>query len=40
MGFRQFSLRGLRTVSGEGRLGCLSINLRRKQTMGCSLTIA
>jgi transposase len=36
MGFRQFSLRGLRTVSSEGRLVCLSINLRRKQTMACS----
>ncbi len=29
MGFRQFSLRGLRKVSGEWSLVCLALNVKR-----------
>ena len=29
LGFRQFSLRGLKKVSGEWMLVCLALNLRR-----------
>ena len=33
LGFRQFSLRGLRKVSGEFNLVCLALNLRRMAHM-------
>lgn len=34
LGFRSFSLRGLRKVEGEWSLVCLALNLRRMATMG------
>jgi len=34
LGFRAFSLRGLRKVAGEWSLVCLALNLRRMATMG------
>lgn len=34
LGFRAFSLRGLRKVAGEWNLVCLALNLRRMATMG------
>ena len=33
LGFRQFSVRGLEKVSGEFRLVCLALNLRRMNGM-------
>ena len=33
LGFRQFSLRGLRKVAGEFNLVCMAMNLRRMATM-------
>jgi transposase len=37
LGFRAFSLRGLRKVAGEWSLVCLAMNLRRMATMGVNL---
>jgi len=37
LGFRAFSLRGLRKVAGEWSLVCLALNLRRMATMGVHL---
>ena len=37
LGFRAFSLRGLRKVAGEWNLVCLALNLRRMATMGVKL---
>lgn len=37
LGFRAFSLRGLRKVAGEWSLVCLALNLRRMATMGVKL---
>jgi hypothetical protein len=37
LGFRAFSLRGLRKVAGEWILVCLALNLRRMATMGVEL---
>jgi transposase/IS5 family transposase len=37
LGFRAFSLRGLRKVAGEWNLVCLALNLRRMATMGLKL---
>lgn len=37
LGFRAFSLRGLRKVEGEWSLVCLALNLRRMATMGVEL---
>ena len=37
LGFRAFSLRGLRKVEGEWSLVCLALNLRRIATMGVEL---
>jgi len=34
LGFRAFSLRGLRKVAGEWKLVCMALNLRRMATMG------
>jgi transposase len=34
LGFRAFSLRGLRKVAGEWQLVCMALNLRRMATMG------
>jgi transposase len=37
LGFRAFSMRGLRKVAGEWSLVCLALNLRRMATMGMKL---
>ena len=37
LGFRAFSLRGLRKVAGEWQLVCMALNLRRMATMGVEL---
>jgi len=37
LGFRAFSMRGLRKVAGEWSLVCLALNLRRMATMGVKL---
>ncbi|MEO6593378.1 MAG: IS1182 family transposase [Planctomycetota bacterium] len=37
LGFRAFSLRGLRKVAGEWSLVCLALNLRRMATMGVQM---
>ena len=37
LGFRAFSLRGLRKVAGEWSLVCLALNLRRRATMAVKL---
>jgi transposase len=37
LGFRQFSLRGLKQVSGEWNLVCLAYNLKRLHRLGASL---
>lgn len=36
LGFRAFSLRGLRKVTGEWNLVCFAVNLRRMATMGAT----
>jgi Transposase DDE domain len=44
LGFRQFSLRGLKAAAGEWGLGCLAFNLKRLHTLtngqSCSLMIS
>lgn len=40
IGFRQFSLRGLQKVQGEWSLVCLAFNLKRLNTLGCSLNFS
>ena len=37
LGFRAFSVRGLRKVEGEWRLVCLALNLRRMSARGVAL---
>jgi hypothetical protein len=37
LGFRAFSLRGLRKVAGEWSLVCMALNLRRMATMGVEM---
>jgi hypothetical protein len=37
LGFRAFSMRGLRKVAGEWSLVCLALNLRRMATMAVKM---